>query len=372
MNISRRFVMGSVAAAIRSVKVSSVFAAQNSEPDSKHESDLLKGFAEIEPIDVHTHIYKDDPELNLLFERLNLRSVNICVIDDRDPDYKALEPQRTEVLKVRESTRGRAAFATTFSPYGFEEPEFRARTIRQLNDDFNRGAVAVKIYKVMGMEMKNKAGKWVMPDDPAFEPMYRDIASHNRTVIAHLAEPDSCWQPPDPANPDYSYYKEHPGEYAYAHPEWPSKAAILAARDHLVAENPKLRVVGAHLGSMETNVDDIARRFDSYPNFAVDMAARIPYFMMQPRDKVRAFLQKYQDRVLYATDMVVFPRSKTEATLAEFRNTYARDWKFFSTDEKVAYMGHTYQGLALPRPVLRKLFHDNAVHWFPGLVSSGK
>src|SRR3954451_19760630 len=132
---------------------------------------------------------------------------------------------------------------------------------------------------------------------------------------------------------------------AYTHPEWPSKGAILAARDHLTAENPKLRVVGAHLGSMETNVDDIARRFDLHPNFAVDMAARVPYFMLQPRDKVRAFLLKYQDRVLYATDLVVLPRSTTGATLAEFRNTYARDWKFFSTDQNVAYMGHTYQGL---------------------------
>jgi len=28
--------------------------------------------------------------------------------------------------------------------------------------------VAVKIYKVMGMEMKSKAGKWVMPDEAAF------------------------------------------------------------------------------------------------------------------------------------------------------------------------------------------------------------
>src|SRR5436190_14254813 len=65
----------------------------------------------------------------------------------------------------------------------------------------------------MGMEMKSKAGKWVMADDPAFEPIYGDIASHNRTLIAHLAEPDSCWKPPNAASPDYSYYKEHPGEY---------------------------------------------------------------------------------------------------------------------------------------------------------------
>jgi predicted double-glycine peptidase len=26
------------------------------------------------------------------------------------------------------------------------------------------------------------------------------------------------------------------------------------------------------------------------------------------------------------------------------------------------------EGLALPNSVLRKLYHDNAVHWFPGIL----
>ena len=142
------------------VKLSSVaFAAPQSKLALSEQSALLREFARIEPIDTHTHIYKDDPKLNDLIERLNLRAVNICVIDDRDPDFKGLEPQRTEVLKVRQSTRGRVAFCTTFNPYGFEQPGFSGRAIRQLNDDFGQGAVAVKIYKVMGMEMKNKAGQ---------------------------------------------------------------------------------------------------------------------------------------------------------------------------------------------------------------------
>ena len=72
----------------------------------------------------------------------------------------------------------------------------------------------MKIYKVMGMEMKSKAGKYVMPDDPAFEPIYQSIAAHDRTVVAHIAEPDSCWQPPNSASPDYEYYQQHPEEYA--------------------------------------------------------------------------------------------------------------------------------------------------------------
>jgi hypothetical protein len=201
-------------------------AARTPEPDSGE-------FSAVAPIDAHVHLYKDDPALNTLMQRLNLRVLNICVIDNRDPDYGGLEPQRTDVLKVRRVTHGRAVFCTTFSPYDFEEPGFAQRAIQQLDADFAAGAIAVKIYKVMGMQMKSKAGKYVMPDDPAFEPIYKDIAAHHRTVVAHIAEPDSCWQAPNPGSPDYEYYRQHPEEYAYAHPEWPSKAAILAARERL-------------------------------------------------------------------------------------------------------------------------------------------
>jgi predicted TIM-barrel fold metal-dependent hydrolase len=329
----------------------------------------LADFAAVAPIDTHVHVYENDPAFNAMVKQLNLHILNICLIDERDAFFKALEPQRSDVLKVRKGTDGRAVFCTTFNPYGFEEPGFKEKAIKQLNDDFANGAVAVKIYKVMGMEMKNKAGKYVMADDPAFEPVYQDIAAQNRTVVAHLAEPDSCWKAPDPESPDYNYYKQHPEEYAYTHPDWPSKAAILAARDHLLAMNPKLRVVGAHLGSMEADVDQMASRFDRYPNFAVDTAARVQYLMMQPREKVRAFLIKYQDRVVYGTDNGLDAGGDPKAAIQEWQARYLRDWKYFATDESVEYHGKQYQGLKLPQPVVSKIFHDNAVRWFPGIVS---
>jgi predicted TIM-barrel fold metal-dependent hydrolase len=331
---------------------------------------ILAAFASLSPIDAHAHIYKEDPAFKGFFERLNLRILNICVLDDRDPYYKSLKSQRDDLLKVRYATDGRAVLCTTFSPYEFENEGYADRTIRELGQDFDGGAVAVKIYKVMGMEMKSKAGRWVMADDPAFQPIYKYVAERNRTLVAHLAEPDSCWQPPNPASPDYDYYKEHPEEYAYTHPDWPSKAAILEARDHLVAENPKLRVVGAHLGSMESDVDQMARRLDRYPNFAVDTAARVPYFMLQPHDKVRAFLIKYQDRILYATDQVIMPSDKTDERMKEWADTFARDWKFFATNQTVEYNGHTYQGVELPASVLQKLYRANALHWFPGIAGA--
>jgi predicted TIM-barrel fold metal-dependent hydrolase len=354
-------------------RLSSVLhARQSSGVSASDQRTLLEAFAEMNPIDAHIHIYKDDPAFAALLQRLNLRILDICVIDDRDPFFKALEPQRADVLKLAHSTAGRAVLCTTFSPYDFEEPGFSQRAIRQLNQDFADGAVAVKIYKTIGMEIKTKAGKYLMSDDPVFEPVYKDIMAHDRTLVAHLAEPDSCWKPANPTSPDYEYYNQNPQEYAYAHPQWPSKAAILAARDHLLAQHPKLRVVGAHLGSMEADVNEMAQRFDRYPNFAVDTAARVPYFILQPREKVRDFLIKYQDRILYATDIVVMPQDDTEKALAAWTSTYERDWKFFATDQTVEYKGHKAQGLRLPDPVLRKLYRDNSIRWIPGITGSDR
>ena len=66
----------------------------------------------------------------------------------------------------------------------------------------------------------------------------------------------------------------------YNKPNVPSKAAILVARDHVLEMNPKLRIVGAHLGSMEADFKQLADHLDRYPNFAVDIAARMPYVVM--------------------------------------------------------------------------------------------
>src|SRR5689334_5652091 len=117
----------------------------------------LASFSALAPFDAHVHLYKNDPAFGAFLKRLNLRVLDIIVIDDRDPYGKGLEPQRSDVLKVVHVTAGRALFCTTFSPYEFEDPGFVQRTVRQLGADFAHGAIAVKIYKVMGMEMKSKA-----------------------------------------------------------------------------------------------------------------------------------------------------------------------------------------------------------------------
>ena len=43
---------------------------------------------------------------------------------------------------------------------------------------------------------------------------------------------------------------------------------------------------------------------------------------------------------------------------------------FFSTSDTLQYKDRKLQGLSLPAPILRKLYHDNAVRWIPGILQN--
>jgi len=327
----------------------------------------MKGLAALEPIDAHAHMFREDPAVLEFMKQMHLRVLDIYVMESRED---GLQPMRAQGRAMLGFGEGHVAWCTTIDPYVFDKPGYAAETIKELNEDFAHGAVAVKIYKSIGMEIRKADGSYLMPDDPVFKPIYRDIAAHNRTVVAHLAEPDGCWAPPA-GNREYTaYYSKHPEWYMYEHPDHPAKATILAARDRMLEENPNLRVVGAHLGSMESDLPELARHLDRYPNFAVDTAARMEYLMLAPREQVRALLMKYQDRVLYGTD-VGFRAGGNDKALSGWEWHLQRDWKYLSTDEQVEVFkgsGQMVRGLALPESVLRKIYHENAVRWFPGMV----
>ena len=350
-----------------------LFAAAAARPSLAPGSndDALQAFAAMQPVDTHVHAFKSDPAFADLMARLRLRVLDICVAD-KQGIYGALAAQLARAKAFVGASPGHARLCVTFDPFTFQHKDFAQHTVKQLHQEFSDGAVAVKIWKNIGMELKTPDGRYVMPDDPAFAPIYREIAAENKTLVAHVAEPSSCWEPPNPDSPDYDYYKENPEWYMYLHPDHPRKEVILAARDRLLAENPKLRVVGAHLGSMETDVDEIAKRFDRYPNFAVDTAARMEYLMLAPREKVRNFLIQYQDRVVYGTDLEFLANETTPDALKDWQDTYARDWKFLATDQTLQLRGREIQGLKLPEPVLRRIYHDNAVHWISGIADAAK
>ena len=329
-------------------------------------SEELQRFRALAPIDTHTHVFAGGPFIALL-QKLNLHTLDILVVDDNSTPHRDLATQRSKALAVVHASHGFAVLCTSFDPYSFKQPDYDRNVIQGLNEDFAQGAIAVKIWKNVGMEIKDANGQYLMVDNPVFKPIFQDIAAHNKTLIAHMADPDSGWQPPNPASPDYEYYRDHPTAYMYGKQGVPSKQEILRARDHVLEQNPNLRVVGAHLGSMESNLEDLGRHLDKYPNFAVDIAARMPYFEMYPRETMIAFITKYQDRLIYGTDNDF--NGGSDDTIRELGSVYANDWRYFATTDTLEYKGKPVKGLNLPEPILRKIYHDNAAKWFPGILN---
>jgi len=331
----------------------------------------LQQFAALDAIDTHVHIFHPSPLFHAMINRLNLHVIDILVVDNHHGQMSAsLAMQRDAARSVLAQDPERVKLCTTFDPYAFSQPDFADHANREMNDDFAEDAIAVKIWKNVGMQIKDKEGRYILPDNPLFEPLYKDIADHNKTLIAHLADPDTLWAPPNPDADDYSYYmEEEPWWYMYHKPGAPTKQEILRARDHVLEMNPTLRVVGAHLGSLEADLHSLGEHFEHYPNFAVDTAGRIPYFEMLDRDAAIAFITKYQDRLIYGTDndFEFYPRRKAKQSERLWEEAYANQWRYLATHDWVVYHGKRVQGLALPLPVLRKLYHDNAVKWFPGV-----
>jgi predicted TIM-barrel fold metal-dependent hydrolase len=329
-------------------------------------------FEKIRKIDVHSHIFEDVPEVAAMMDRVRIRIVNVCV---RGTNLERL--RQAEAMAERQQAkygRKRFPFASTFDLTRRDEADYVDEVKRWLDASFGNGAVMVKIWKEVGMEIKDRQGRFILPDDPLFDPIYAFLVERRKPLLAHLAEPLEAWLPLNPEGVHYGYYSQNPEWHLYGRAGFPSHADIVAARDRILERYPRLTVIGAHLGSLEHDVDEVARRLDRYPNFYVETSARTVDLTRQPSDKVRAFLVKYQDRVLYGLDQTRAPDPKRENTSEErlrfaqsLEQAYRRDFRYYAGDGEMEYRGKTVRCLSLPREVLEKLYHRNAERIIPGL-----
>src|ERR1700683_4930768 len=159
-------------------------------PRPDGQSDLLQAFAALEPIDTHVHAFKTDPQFSDLITHLRLNVLDICVPDTHGI-YGRLDIETARAKAFIQANQNHARLCVTFDPFGFGQKDFARKTVEQLRQEFAQGAVAVKIWKNIGMDLKTADGKYVMPDDPAFEPIYRAIAAENKNPGAGRVAPSS-------------------------------------------------------------------------------------------------------------------------------------------------------------------------------------
>ncbi len=321
-------------------------------------------------IDAHNHFASDHPRVLAVMDRMHLKIVNIAVAGS-GPDWR-----RDGELYQRMSRQypRRYAWITSFElPKPVARPDYHEKVIAEIERDFAvGGAIGIKAWKCIGMEIKDAHGRLRMIDDDIFWPIFDHLEQTGRTVCFHLGEPLACWLPLDPNNAHYHYYSQFPQWHMHGRTDFPSHRQINDARDRVLARHPKLRVVGAHLGSMEYDLKVMADHFERYPNLALDTSARLLDLTYFDSAVVREFFIRYQDRLLFGIDTGY--HQKPDATdremdevIESFEAGYRREFDYYGTSQQVKIGKRTATGLALPEMVLEKIFRTNAMTWYPSL-----
>ena len=328
----------------------------------------MDDFKSVEKIDSHIHIRTENSAYAEQANDDKFLLINVSV--DAPGNIGLAAQERFSLAQVKLNPE-RIKYITAFNLQEWDSANWADKTIAKLKQSFEYGALGIKIWKNIGMVYKDSSGQFIMVDNPRFDPVIQYIIDQDKTVLGHLGEPKNCWLPLDQmtVNNDREYFKNHPEYHMYLHPDYPSYDDQINARDRFLERHPDIRFVGAHLGSLEWDVDELAKRLDKFPYMAVDMAARIPQLQHQTmldREKVRNFMIKYQDRLIYGTDLGFSDTNNPEAAKKDLHNVWMAHWRYFVTDEKMtaSEVNGEFKGLQLPKEVINKIYRTNALKWF--------
>jgi len=237
-----------------------------------------------------------------------------------------------------------------------DDPNFSSDMVKQLDDAVSRGARGLKVLKDLGLGVRDKSGKLIAIDDPRIDPVWEEAGRLGIPVSIHSGDPEAFFHPIDATNERYEELHEHP-DWSFYGRDYPSLESLLEARNRVFARHPHTTFVSLHMGWPE-NLDWVSTMLDQDPNVMVEFGAREAELGRQPR-RTRELFMRYQDRVMFGTD--------NEVSEDMYRNNFR--W-LETADEYFDYLGAPGQGrfeiygLALPDPVLKKIYHENAERLF--------
>jgi len=249
----------------------------------------------------------------------------------------------------------------------FKEPDYGSVQEQAIEQAHRDGARGLKILKTLGLYLRENitSGTLVKIDDPRFDPMWDACGQLNLPVAIHVSDPLAFFTPTDRFNERYEELNNHP-DWSFYGGDFPSNAELLEARNRVIARHPRTSFVVLHAGNFAENLQNVSESLDRFPNMHVDMAARIGELGRQPRT-ARKFFDKYQDRILFATDATPhgdeYPQQVFNDKLYEiyFRFLETEDEYFDYAPAKIPPQGRwRIYGINLPDAVLSKVYYENA------------
>ena len=313
-------------------------------------------------IDVHLHQGNCRTEecVKGLLEKMDQVNMRVMVTSPVRRGHGATLRAIVDAQKKRYPSR--FAVFTNLDESNLDDPAYPDKVAQQLEDDIKYGAQGLKVWKHLGMDLKDASGKRIPLDDARFDKAFEVCAKYKIPVLIHTADPKPFWDPMDKNNERWLEMKSRPGRNRSTgeQVQWET---LMEEQKKLFAKHPKTNFINAHFGWMANDLGQLGQWLDKLPNMYLEPSAAMAELGRQPR-AARAFFEKYQDRIVFGKDTweiseypYYFRVFETADEYFDHIRRYQAFWKVY--------------GLSLPDGVLKKLYYKNALRLIPGLDSTG-
>jgi predicted TIM-barrel fold metal-dependent hydrolase len=281
--------------------------------------------------------------------------MNVGVIVDLDGmENKEMLITHIERFKAKAPDRFYHMGGIDWSKWEEKGSKFGDWAAKQVEEQVKLGASGIKIWKNLGLHIKDPQGNLVKVDDPRLDPIFETAASLKIPVYMHISDPVAFFDPVDQFNERIDDLGEHP-EWSFFGPQFPSFLEVIEQFASRIRRHKKTQFIGCHVASYAENLTWVSSLLDECPNLCVDISERIGELGRQPYTTRKFFIQ-YADRIIFGIDRL--PDKVWYQIYARFLET---DDEYFNYDPTYPpRQGRWFiYGIYLPDEVLGKVYYKN-------------
>jgi hypothetical protein len=224
--------------------------------------------------------------------------------------------------------------------------------LRRLDQFYDKGARLIKFHMAPGTKKR-----WAMDlEHPLIQRVIKHAYQLGFHFMTHVGDPLAWFRPG--------------GKYA-DRKEYDSFADQFILLERFLAAYPERIHMGAHMGGSLEDLDALQQRLDRFPNYCIDSSATkwiVRGVAEQPAERVRDFIIRNQDRILFGSDLVVGEKYDWDHYASRYwvhqmmwETTYRGESPIDDPDAERGVP--KLSGLDLPAEVLTKMYRTNAEKW---------